>query len=121
MSSPGILILKGLAVGALGAVVVALSDPLAAAGVGIGGLAAGLYAWGYLRSHLAGLEQGSEGRSRIIRKGGTRLVLLAVAGFAVSLLGRTALIGFLGGFAGAFALVLATEAGRIRRRLKGAE
>lgn len=111
--------LRGALAGvAAGAVAVLVSGWPAAFGAAVGSLAAGVYAWGYLRSHI-----GRAGRTRIFdlalaRHSVIRIVALALAGVGMRLAGRMPFIGYLVGFAVAFGLLVALEAPAVARQLK---
>jgi len=113
------LLVRGLLLGVLaGAVARLVRGDEAAVGAAAGCLAAGVYAWGYLRSHMA-----RAGRSRIFdpslaRNSIVRITLLAAAGVGMRILGKDPFVGYLGGFAVAFAVLVALEAPGVVRQLR---
>ena len=115
----GRLMVRGALVGiAAGVVAVLVSGWPAAFGVAAGSLAAGVYAWGYLRSHI-----GRAGRTRIFdpalaRHSVIRMAALALAGVGMRLAGRMPFVGYLVGFAVAFGVLVALEAPAVARQLK---
>ena len=92
---------------------------IAGVGAAAGCLAAGVYAWSFIRSHL-----GRAARSRFFDgKGagaaGMRMVALGVVGAALFFVSREAFIAYLIGFGVCFAILLATEAPRVAREIQG--
>lgn len=83
-----------------------------------GCLVAGIYAWGYIASHLARadrqqfLEKGMLGQTFL------RIAALGVVSAAVFLAGRTTFLAYLIAFAIAFAVLLVSEAPRLTRELR---
>jgi hypothetical protein len=89
-----------------------------AVGASAGSLAAAVYCWGYLRSHLA-----RAGRTRIFdpalaRHSAARIAALAMVAVGMRLMGRMPFIGYLAGFAVVFAVLVALEAPRVARQLR---
>lgn len=115
----GRLTVRGAILGVIaGAVAAAWRGWPAAVGVGVGSLAAAVYVWGYLRSHM-----GHAGRARIFdpalaRHSLFRIAGLALAGAGMRLMGETPFVGYLVGFAVAFAVLVGLEAPRVARQLK---
>ena len=113
------LLVRGLLLGIVaGTVAVLASGWPAAVGVVAGSVAAAVYCWGYLRSHLGHL-----GRTRIFdpalaRQSIARIAALAIVGVGMRLAGRMPFIGYLIGFAIAFAVLVALEAPAVARRFK---
>lgn len=115
----GRLMVRGVILGVVaGAVAAAWRGWPAAVGVGLGSLAAAVYVWGYLRSHM-----GRTGRARVFdpalaRHSLARIAALALAGAAMRLMGETPFVGYLVGFGVAFAVLVGLEAPRVARQLK---
>lgn len=115
----GRLMARGVVLGVIaGAVAAAWRGWPATVGVGVGSLAAAVYVWGYLRSHM-----GHAGRARVFdpalaRHSLARIAGLALAGAAMRLLGQMPFVGYLVGFAVAFAVLVGLEAPRVARQLK---
>lgn len=91
-----------------------------AAGAAVGVLAAALYAWGYLGSHLRRLQKAAEERSgqKLFRQATVRLFILFLATGGMWFAGRSTFLGFLIGFAIGFAVIVVSEAPRITRTLR---
>jgi hypothetical protein len=94
-----------------------LGGPTVALGASVGTLASGLYVWSFLRSHLSQAP-----RERIFDRGiatgaGLRLLTAAVTGAGMFLVGREAFVAYLAAFGAGFALLLATQAPAVLRKL----
>lgn len=94
------------------------SGQRAAFGAAIGALGAGVYAWSYLRSHLARRERERAFDPALARQAAIRLAAAVAAGAGVYVLGRPALLGFLAAFGAAFAVIVVTELPRMARHVK---
>jgi hypothetical protein len=115
----GRLMVRGVILGVVaGAVAAAWRGWPVAVGVGLGSLAAAVYVWGYLRSHM-----GHAGRARVFdpalaRHSLVRIGALALVGVAMRLMGELPFVGYLVGFGLAFAVLVGLEAPRVARQLK---
>jgi hypothetical protein len=113
------LLLRGILLGlAIGAAALLIWGLPAAVGAAAGSLAAAVYCWGYLRSHV-----GHAGRTRIFdpalaRHSAARIGTLALVAVGMRLAGRMPFIGYLSGFAVAFAVLVALEAPAVARQLR---
>lgn len=87
-------------------------------GAAIGCLAAAVYCWGYLRSHVDRAARDKMLDAALMSQAGVRLVVLALVSVGMWFLGRQVLMAYLIGFAIAFALLLATEIPRVTRDLR---
>lgn len=101
-------------------VALGLRDFDSAAGSTVGVLAAAVYAWGYLGSHLRRLQESSEQHAarRLFGAATLRLFILFAATGGMWFAGRETFLGFLVGFAIGFAVIVVSEAPRITRSLR---
>lgn len=115
----GPLLAKSVSLGVVAALIaLGLTNPLGAAGAFAGCLAAGLYAAGYLSSHI-----GSAGRdrlfdSRVATSAMLRMAAVAAAGFGAYAVGRQTFIAYLSAFGLAFGVLVISEIPRARQGLK---
>lgn len=86
------------------------------AGAAAGALVAGLYAAGYLNSHLKERERAFD--SQMATGTFLRLSMVAVGGGLAWIAGRLVLIFYLASFAVAFALLVISEVPRVKRDLR---
>ncbi|MGH2690206.1 MAG: hypothetical protein ACRDKW_15580 [Actinomycetota bacterium] len=113
------LLLRGTVLGALvGGAAYLLSGWRSALGAVVGCLVAAVYAWGYLRSHVAHADRTKIFDPGLARQSTLRIVALAMAGIGMYVIGRDPFKGYLAGFAIAFAVLVATEAGAVFRQLR---
>lgn len=115
----GPLLAKSSSLGVVAALVaLGLTSPLGAAGAFAGCLAAGLYAAGYLSSHLGSVGRERTFDSRIAKSAMLRMAAVAAAGFGAYVLGREILLAYLSAFAFAFAVLVVSEIPRTKQSLK---
>jgi hypothetical protein len=115
----GRLLLRGLLLGLVaGAIGFRAGDWPVAAGAFTGSLAAAVYAWGYLRSHLGRARRARIFDPKLARHSVARIVALGVLGAAIWSMGREPFVGYLLAFAGAFAVLVALEAPAVARELR---
>lgn len=93
-------------------------DLLVGWGALAGCLVAGIYAWGYIASHLARADRQQFVDRGILGQTALRIAALGVVSAAVFLLGRTSFISYLIAFAVAFAVLLVSEAPRLTREIR---
>lgn len=113
--------MRALALGVAGYLVgLRVSGSEAAFGAAAGSVAAGVYGWSYLASHLDRLRSAAQRGfdATLAGRAMLRLVLLTVAGAAMFLTGRAAFVGYLGGFAVTFAVLMGSEIPRVARELR---
>lgn len=115
----GRLMLKSTSIGAAAALIGwGASGPRLAAGVLAGSLAAAFYVWGYVASHLSRAGREAFYDSAVARSAVVRMLGIGAAGAVAYVAGRSTFVGFLAGFAAAFALLLVSEIGHIKKELK---
>lgn len=114
------IMLKAACVGAVAALVgLGSSGNPAAAGAFIGCLAAGVYAVGYVRSHVLRSFTERSFDSRIAKFAALRIGIVALAGVGVEMgFGRSALKAYLLAFMVCFAILVITEAPRATKQLR---
>ena len=114
------MMLKAVGAGVVAALVaLGSSGNPAAAGAFIGCLAAGVYAVGYVRSHVFRPFAERSFDSRIAKFAALRLGIVALAGAGVQMgFGRSALKAYLLAFLVCFAILLITEAPRATKQLR---
>ncbi|MGH2708035.1 MAG: hypothetical protein ACRDJF_03115 [Actinomycetota bacterium] len=95
-----------------------LGGPDVALGASVGILAAGLYAWSFLRSHVSRTSRKRVFDRRVAAGAGLRLVTAAVTGAAMFLVGRKPFVAYLAAFGAAFAILLLTQAPGALRQLQ---
>jgi len=110
---------KALAVVVVGSLVAFLaSGPTAAVGAAAGVLAACFYAWGYIGSHVSRIGRERAFDPVLARTAVFRMLAVGLAGAAMYLVGRTALMAFLLSFAVAFIVLVSSEIPRVTRHLR---
>lgn len=114
------MVIKVFSVGAIAAVAgLGASGNAGAIGAFIGCLAAGIYAIGYIRSHVNRREMERTFDPRVAKFALLRVVVIAAGGLGVfALLDRPGLKAYLLAFLIGFPLLLATEAPRAARQFK---
>lgn len=114
------MMLKAAGVGVVaGLVALGSSGNPAAAGAFIGCLAAGVYAVGYVRSHVNRPFTERSFDPRIAKFAALRLGIVTLAGIGVQMgFGRPALKGYLLAFLVCFAILVITEAPRATKQLR---
>ncbi len=118
----GSLLAKSLSLGVVAALVaLGLTTPLGATGAFVGCLAAGLYAAGYLSSHIGSVGRERFFDSRIARSAMLRMAAVAAAGFGAYAAGRHAFIAYLSAFGLAFGILVISEIPRTRQALRARE
>ncbi|MEO7804460.1 MAG: hypothetical protein ABIS18_08955 [Actinomycetota bacterium] len=118
---PTRMLTKASVIGGLAAVIgLGLSGYHAATGAFAGSVVAGLYASGYLRSHIA--KAGSRQRifdAKIARDAVLRLVVAVAVGVGAHLFGGRIMVkAYVGSFAVAFALLVISEIPRAKQDLR---
>lgn len=114
------MLAKSLSLAVVGAVIaMGLGSRLAALGAFTGTFAAGVYAMGFLRSHLdrAGLQTKAFDGG-LAGKAVLRLLAVAVVGVGSYYLGRAAFTAYLISFAISFAILVISEIPRASKQLK---
>ena len=115
----GPLLAKSVSLGLVASLVaLGLTSPLGAAGAFVGCLAAGLYAAGYLTSHIGSARRERFFDSRIARSAILRMAAVAAAGFGAYAVGRQTFIAYLSAFGLAFGVLVISEIPRARHGLR---
>lgn len=112
-----ILVITGVLAAVAALVGSSLGGRPVALGASVGTLAAGAYAWAFLRSHLSQPPRESIFDRRLATGAGLRLAAAAGIGAGMYLVDRAAFMAYLAAFGVAFALLLATQAPMVLRRL----
>jgi hypothetical protein len=115
----GRLFIRGILLGVVtGGAAYVLKGWPSALGAAVGCLVAAIYAWGYLRSHVSHANRARVFDPGLAGQSTVRILALAGAGLGMYVLGRDPFMGYLVGFAIAFAVLVALEAGAVFRQLR---
>lgn len=115
----GPLLAKSASLGVVAALIaLGLTNALGAVGAFAGCLAAGLYAAGYLSSHLGSVGRERIFDSKVARSAMLRMSAVAVAGAGAYAAGRQTFIAYLCAFGAGFAVLVISEIPHARQILK---